>query len=189
MIKDLVVKARTYRRFFQDKSIEKDVLVSLVDCARQTASARNIQPLKFGLVFSKGLCEKVFNTLSWAGYLENATPIDSERPAAYIVVFNDDTIASSSVWDQGIMSQTIVLAAAEQGIGACIIASVKREELAKVLKSPKNLSVALVLALGYPKEEVHIVDMTDNQYKYYRDKKGIHYVPKRVLSEVLVKLE
>lgn len=189
MIKDLVIKARSYRKFFQDKSISRDILVSLVDCARQSASARNIQPLKFGVINTKEACEKVFNTLSWAAYLENAAPIESQKPSAYIIVLNDDDIATSSLWDQGIMSQTIVLAAAQKGIGACIIASIKREELAKSIKLRENLSIALVIALGYPNEDVRIVDMVDNQYKYYRDNDGVHYVPKRVLSEVLIELD
>ena len=43
--KELVLKNRSYRRFFEDKKIEKDELVKLVDIARNTASGANNQPL------------------------------------------------------------------------------------------------------------------------------------------------
>ena len=47
--------------------------------------------------------------------------------------------------------------------------------------------LALVLALGRPKETVVLVPVKeDGNIKYYRDKDGIHYVPKRGLEEILI---
>ncbi|TSA51882.1 MAG: nitroreductase, partial [Planctomycetaceae bacterium] len=47
MIKDLIRKNRSYRRFHQDFVIEPDTLRELVDLARLSASAANIQPLRY----------------------------------------------------------------------------------------------------------------------------------------------
>lgn len=188
MIKELVIQARTRRRFIEDKPIDKNLLTDFVDTIRQTASARNIQPLKFGIVCEKEKCDKLFDTLGWAGYLENGAPKSGERPAAYIILFNDNNIAQNSLWDQGIMAQTLVLAAAEHGIGACIIASVNRAKAAALFAVPEHLEIALVVALGYPNEEVRIVELQNNEYKYWRDENNVHYVPKRSLEEVTVHL-
>ncbi len=72
--------------------------------------------------------------------------------------------------DEGIAAQTILLSATEKGLGGCMFASVNIPELNKRLELPSELSARLVIALGYPKEEVVIdeVSCTDN-LKYYRD--------------------
>jgi len=47
MIRDLILKNRSYRRFYQEVSIELETLRELVDLARLSASAGNVQPLKY----------------------------------------------------------------------------------------------------------------------------------------------
>jgi len=47
MIKDLIKKNRTYRRYYEDFEIKRNVLEELVDLARLSASAANRQPLKY----------------------------------------------------------------------------------------------------------------------------------------------
>ena len=45
----------------------------------------------------------------------------------------------------------------------------------------------LVLALGKPVEDVRIVDLpAGGATEYWRDEAGVHYVPKRALSSVLL---
>lgn len=188
MIKELANKSRSYRRFYQQKIIDRGTLVELVELTRYCPSARNLQPLKFYIANDNSTNQKIFPTLAWAGYLKDWNgPEEGERPSAYIVILEDETISQSTQWDQGIMSQTILLGAAEKGLGGCIIASVKRDELAELLHIPKNLKIVLVLALGYPKETVNIVDIQPNSdIKYYRDENGNHFVPKRGIDELIV---
>lgn len=189
MIKELVLKSRSYRRFWEDKRVGKDILKEIVNNARLTSSARNIQPTKYAIITECELCEKVFSTLSWAGYIKNGAPKQGERPSAYIVIFNDNDISTPSLWDQGIVSQTISLNAVEKDLGCCIIASVNRDELREFLSQPSHLDIALVIAIGYPKEQVEITELKDNEYKYYRDQDKVHYVPKRSFDEVYIEVE
>lgn len=80
-----------------------------------------------------------------------------------------------------------MLGAVEQGLGGCIIQSVRRTELAQVLDIPERYEILLVLALGKPKEEVVMVPIgPEGDIKYYRDANQVHYVPKRTLDEVLL---
>ena len=46
MIKELVKKNRSYRRFYQEKKLTRQQLMELVETARFTPSAANRQPFK-----------------------------------------------------------------------------------------------------------------------------------------------
>ena len=48
-LRDLILKTRSYRRFYQDQPVELETLKELVDLARQSASGSNRQPLKYVL--------------------------------------------------------------------------------------------------------------------------------------------
>ena len=87
--------------------------------------------------------------------------------------------------DMGICAQTIMLASTEEGFGGCMIMSFKKQELKEILEMPENLEPVLVLALGKPCEEVCIVDMEDDDVKYYRDENQVHYVPKRSFDSIM----
>ena len=47
MIRELVLRNRSYRRFCQEVVVELDTLRALVDLGRLSASAANVQPLKY----------------------------------------------------------------------------------------------------------------------------------------------
>lgn len=188
MIAELLKRNRSYRRFYQDVSIELDTLRALVELTRYCASAGNLQPLKYVLSADSKRNASIFHNIRWAGYLKDwPGPAEGERPAAYIIILGDTTIAKSAGCDHGIAAQTILLGAVERGLGGCIIASVKREELRQALEIPTHLEILLVIALGRPKETVVIeVAKPDGNIKYWRDGQCVHHVPKRSLDEIIV---
>jgi nitroreductase len=190
MIKDLVLKNRSYRRFFQDTPISLETLKELVDLARLTPSGRNVQPLKYILSVEKDKNAQIFSTLAWAGYFKDwPGPDEGERPSAYIVMVLDKEIGQTVICDHGIASQTILLGAVEKGLGGCIIATIKKKELAETLKLPERYEILFVLAIGKPKEQVVIEPLgADGDIKYWRDKENVHHVPKRSLQEVILDL-
>lgn len=187
MLKELVQRNRSYRRFNQSKNISIETLRELVDLARQTASGRNVQPLKYYLVATGESCEKIFPTLVWAGYLKDWDgPVDGERPSAYVLMLGDTSITPNFGIDPGIAAQTILLGAVEKGLGGCIIATVKREELRSALNIPEKFEILHVLALGEPVEKVVLDPLkADGDIKYWRDEQQVHHVPKRGLSDVI----
>ncbi len=188
MLKDLILKNRSYRRFYQDKAIDEEALIELVDLARLSPSARNAQPLKYILSNTPEMNNIVFKHLSWAGYLTQwKGPVEGERPAAYVIMLNDTAVSSNFFSDNGIASQSILLGAVEKGYGGCIIGSVERLKLQRELKIPSQYKVVQVIALGVPKEEVVIEDL-EKDHKYWRDLKEVHHVPKRSLQDIIVKL-
>ena len=189
MLKDLVLKNRSYRRFYEDEKIDVQTLRELVDLARNTPSTVNSQALKFKLVCDSVNNEKVFKTLSWAGMLKDwGGPAEGERPAAYIIVMCDLSIGSGKYYDEGIAAQTIMLGAVEKGLGGCILGSIRKEQLASDFSIDLDkYSIDLVLAIGKPKETVKLTNLPENgSTAYYRDENGVHYVPKRSLDDIII---
>ena len=68
MLRELILKNRSCRRFQQDVAIDTESLRGLVDLARLSASGANLQPLKFMLVNDAETNAAVFSHLGWAGY-------------------------------------------------------------------------------------------------------------------------
>lgn len=188
MMKELVLKNRSYRRFHQNDSISRETVKELVDLARLSASAANMQPLKFILSSDASKNALIFPHLVWAAYLKDwPGPAEGERPAAYIIILGDKRIKESFGCDYGIAAQSILLGATERGLGGCMIMSIQREALSKALAIPDHLETLLVIALGKPKETV-VIDAVGptGDIKYWRDAEGIHHVPKRSLDELIV---
>lgn len=188
MLRDLVTQNRSYRRFNRAKSISVATLRELVDLARLTPSGRNVQPLKYLLVSSEEACAKLYPQLSWAGYLKDWDgPIEDERPAAYVIMLGDTTLAPTFGIDPGIAAQTLLLGAVEKGLGGCIFGTIKREEIRSLFEIPAQYEVLYVIALGEPVEKVVIEPVkADGDIKYWRDAEHVHHVPKRALSNVIV---
>jgi nitroreductase len=187
MLKDLILKNRSYRRFDQSALVPMKLLHEMVEAARLSASARNMQPLRYLLFNNASDCEKIFPTLAWAGYLKDwPGPEEGERPSAYIVQLGDLDLTRDWWCDDGIAAQSMLLTAVEQGFGGCIIGSVQRERLRDILEIPEQYKIIQVLALGLPAEEVVIDEVVKDEIKYWRDDNGVHHVPKRGLDELIV---
>lgn len=184
----MIVKNRSYRRFYQEFLIERELLESLVDNARLSASAGNMQPLKYILSYDTQKNDLIFPHLAWAGYLQDwPGPVAGERPSAYIIILGDTTISKNFWCDHGIAAQSILLGATEKGLGGCIIGSIQKEGLRNALSIPNEYEILLVLALGKPKENVVIEPVNSTgDIKYWRDREMIHHVPKRALEDIII---
>lgn len=189
MIRDLILRNRSYRRFYEEVTIERETLKELVDLARLSASASNLQPLRYMLCSEREMNARIFPHLAWAGYLKDwPGPEEGERPSAYIVILKDTKIKTSwAMCDLGIAAENILLGATEKGLGGCIIASIKKDKVREALKIPARYDIFLIIALGKPKEDVVIDPMEkDGDTKYWRESNGAHHVPKRKLDDIII---
>ena len=66
MLKDLVLKNRSYRGFDESVRISRETLEGFVDCARLCPSSVNKQPLKYFLAWEPEEVEKVQGLTKWA---------------------------------------------------------------------------------------------------------------------------
>lgn len=188
MIADLIKANRSCRRFDEQHRIDTATLLELVDLARLSASAANLQPLKYILSCGPATNAKIFECLKWAYYLKNwPGPQPGERPGGYLIIMNDMRISKELDCDHGIAAQSILLGAREKGLAGCMLAALNRPKLSAVLNIPKPLEIKLVLAIGKPKETIVIDDLnTEGDIRYWRDGNQVHHVPKRRLEDIVV---
>lgn len=188
MLYDLIARSRSCRRFDETFAIERRTLEALVELARLSPSAANLQPLKYIFSCDPKTNAAIFPHLTWAGYLKDwPGPGEGERPSAYIVMLGDTKISRNFGCDHGIAAQSILLGAREKDLAGCMIGLVARDELRQTLSVPAQYEILLVLALGKPVEQV-VIDPVGEQgdIKYWRDNQGVHHVPKRSLQDLIV---
>jgi nitroreductase len=188
MLEDLIRKNRSCRRFIQSRFMDLNTLNELVNLARLSASAANLQPLKYVLSCNPEKNAEIFSCLAWAAYLKDwSGPLEGERPSGYIVVLGDTAIAQDFGCDHGIACQSILLGAREKGFAGCMLGAVNREKLRNILNLSAQLKILLVLALGVPREEIIVEPLgADGSIRYWRGSRGRHHVPKRSLKDIIV---
>lgn len=187
----LLASDRTVRRFDGSHRVSHEVLERLVGLTRLCASGRNAQPLKYVAVSDEATCSAIFPALKWAGYFTWWDgPAEEERPVAYLVQCLDRHYGENCLCDDGLQLQAITLGARTLGLGCCIIKAFSPAEVSEVLGLDDRYAPRYVVALGYPAETVVLEEMSgdeDADFKYYRTPDDVHHVPKRPLSEIMLK--
>jgi nitroreductase len=168
--------------------MDLDLLRELVEHGRLSASAANLQPLKYILSQDRAKNDEIFSCLGWAAYLKDwKGPVEAEQPTGYIVILGDLSITKNFRCDHGIAAQSIFLGAREKGLAGCMIAAINQKRLREILAIDENQEILLVIALGKPLETAVIENLEPGgDIRYFRDGDGIHHVPKRSLDEIIV---
>lgn len=185
MLKDLILKNRSTRKYYQDYAINRDTLKELVDLGRLSASAGNRQPLKYILSCTPKKNATIFSNIGLGG-----APPEGERPSAYIVILKDNGLEpyGGSQVDHGIAAQSILLGATENGLGGCMIGMINRKGLQKALNIPERYEILLVLAIGKPKEKfvIETLEPGSENLRGWWDEQGTRHVPKRRLEDIII---
>jgi nitroreductase len=179
-----ILSRRSIRRF-QQKPIKLEILKKMVNTGRLAPSAANLQPLEFFIVNEKNLCDQIFETIGWAGYIKPKwTPAVNERPSAYIVVLVNNEKNPWYLRDVSFATQNIVLFAESLNIGSCILCNINKESIRKILNIPNNIIIDSLIALGY-KAEKSVVEDYSGSIEYWRDKNEVLHVPKRKIEDII----
>ena len=185
-MKDIIRKSRSYRRFDETKKQTREVLLSIVEAARFSPSAGNMQRLRFRLVNEPEETAYLFDQLAWAGYLKEWDgPAPGERPTSYILIMTKTQPGEILGMDIGIAAQSMMLKAVSLGLGGCMLASFHKEKT-EARFAPEGYRIALVLALGAPVERVELEDTKDGDIHYYRLSDATHRVPKLPLDTLVL---
>jgi nitroreductase len=153
MFFELIETRRSIRKF-SSRPVEKEKIDRLIEAALRAPSSRDFKPCRFIVVDDPALLEKLADAKPHgATFLKNA--------ALGIVVCGDTTASDVWVEDCAIASTFVHLAAHDLGLGSCWIQIRKRAHspektadahIKALLDIPEALSVASIIAVGYPDE-------------------------------------
>lgn len=185
-LKDLVQKSRTTRRFKKGEKVTNEDIKEILDIARQTSSAKNMQPIKYIIVTKEDSVLQLAQTAKWATHLTDWTQGKDERPSAFILMLNDQMIDGFPMFDAGASFTAISLAAKSKGLATAPLASIDKELCKKLFVIPDCYDVMIGIALGVSNENIKLIDTLEFDTNYYREEDGTHCVPKRALEQILV---
>lgn len=184
----LVASSRSIRRFATDESVTDDDLYALINAARLAPSGNNSQLIRYRVVVEEEEAKRVLAHTHWAALFKDWDgPTPQEMPHGFIALClpEDQTSNPVRLMDVGIAAQTICLAAAARHLGACMIKSFDKHVQEEF--SLDGYNVVLLVAFGYPAEQVVIDEAEDtSKTAYYRDEKDVHHVPKLALEDILL---
>jgi nitroreductase len=183
----LITSRRTVRQF-SPRPVSDELLEKMVNSARLAPSAANMQPLEFVVVSDEEIRKQIFPHLKWAAHIAPAgNPKPGQEPRAYIMTLVNTMIREEGFeWDAGAAIENMILTAWAEGVAACWLLSVDREEVRKILRIPESHRIDSILALGFPAENPAVEDASGS-IKYFQDDKGRLHVPKRPLKRIMHK--
>lgn len=187
----LVRRSRTYRRF-SGKPVEKDVMLQLIDVARFAPSGNNMQVLRFAIADDSATVAQIAAHHGWAGLLPDFNgPAKNELPGGYIAICAPAKFVGNAIRliDCGIAAQTICLAAAERGLGTCMVKSFDKTVADLFGARQKGYEPLLIVALGEPApNEKVVLEHADAEHgvAYWRSAGNVHHVPKLSLDDLVL---
>jgi nitroreductase len=133
-------------RRYADRRIEQSDLDRLLEAARRTPSSVNQQAWDFVVVTERERLRELSSIWRYAAHVAT-----SAATVALAIPESDDRDERDTLWyDVGQATMSIMLAAADLGIGSGH-ASVGDQPMARrILGLPEDREVAILVALGYP---------------------------------------
>ena len=145
---DAVAEIRKVRqaRLFHDKPVPEDVLNELLEVARWSGSSRNTQPWHFVVVTDKQMLHDLSRLrppINWV----------ADAPLAIAVVLDGEGAPESESYDEGRLTERVLIAARLLGLGggtAWYGDAEKEARARELLGIPTGKTARSMIVLGYP---------------------------------------
>lgn len=187
---ELLKTRRTYRRFDQSRPVPQDVVDDIIRSQQYASCGNNRQPLRYVVVQTPELVEKVYGQVKWAASLppEQGTPREGEHPVLFVVVLEDLSLKNAGTGcDAGLAISNMTLAAWNKGVGSCIMGNIRRPAIMEILGlDPEKVDIHTVIAFGYPTHKSTIKEVEEGvSLSYYLDENRDYVVPRRRVEDVV----
>ena len=137
-------------RTFTDQPVEREKIDYILQCALMSPSAKRLNPWEFVVVIDQAVLRQLAGCKTYGSQMFNTA-------TAGIVVALDSSLTDTWQADGAIAAEHMLLAAEEQGLGACWCHVYGRDESETMVRQltniPSNYNVLCVIALGYKAEE------------------------------------
>ncbi len=140
------IRTRCSCRNYQDKPVEQDKLLAVLEAARQAPSAKNLQDWRFIVAADKETKKRLASAANNQTFLENAGAIIVACTVSDHVMRCGQAVGPIDV---AIALEHMCLQATELGLATCWIGSFYPDRVRPILGIPENVTIVELLALGY----------------------------------------
>lgn len=136
-------------RQFRPDPIPEEVIDGILEVVRWSGSASNRQPWNLIIVRNREALQKLASFEGFAHHLAGASA------GIVLVMGGDSALAEQEIYDEGRLSERIMLAALAYGVGSSIgwLKGKGSDDAKALLGIPSQRRVRTVISLGYPDEE------------------------------------
>ena len=144
----LLRKLRAVRQF-RSEPIPQEVIDSILDVARWSGTASNRQHWELVVVRDRKTLQALAQCEGYAHHVAGAAL------GLVLVMAGEPALVDQETYDEGRLSERIMLAAEAYGVGSCIgwFRGQGRTDAKTLLGIPQERLVRTTLSLGYPDEE------------------------------------
>jgi nitroreductase len=140
------IRARRNVRIYADRPIAEADLDRILDAGRRSPSSMNEQPWDFILVTAPERLRELADVWKYGAHIGHAAAaVALLSPAS-----TDADARETFAFDLGQAAMSMMLAAAELGIGSCHSAIGSQSKAREVLGFPVDRECVMLLSLGYP---------------------------------------
>jgi nitroreductase len=144
------IRSRRSIRNYQDRPIEQEKLIRVLEAGRQAPSARNLQDWKFIVVKDKEKRQKLSEAAKGQAFVAQAPVVIAAcgTETEYIMTCGQYCYPI----DVAIAIDHMSLMATAEGLGTCWIGAFYEDKVKDILGIPEKIRVVVMLTLGYPAE-------------------------------------
>jgi nitroreductase len=147
---ELIRTRESIRNYDSNRPLPKEILEKILDAGRLAPSACNYQPWKFLVISSSAMLEKVRGCYHRDWFKD--APVILVMLGLKNQAWNRSYDRYNSIeTDVAIAMTHIILAAENEGVGACWIAAYDPALLKKAINPQENQLIFGITPLGYPK--------------------------------------
>ena len=137
-------------RNYADRAVEKDKLDRILQCALMSPSGKRMNPWEFYVTDNRALIGRLQSCKQAGATMLKTAPV-------VVAVALDTSLIDTWQADGAIAAQNILLAAEDEGLGACWCHVYQRDEAEQVVHRemgiPAHLTVLCLISIGYKNEE------------------------------------
>jgi nitroreductase len=147
---ELIHNRESIRNYDSNRTVPKEILKKILDAGRMAPSACNYQPWKFLMISSSSMLEKVRTSYQrdWFKDAPHILVILGLKNQAWNRSYDG---YNSIETDVAIAMTHIILAAENEGVGACWVEAYNPTLLKEAINPGENQLIFGIVPLGYPK--------------------------------------
>lgn len=167
-----IKELRESKRAFKPDKVSIEKIYKILDTARWSPSAANMQPARFLVLNTKESIEKIKPALAEGNYWALAAPV-------IVVVFSKPELDYQSdkikyyTFDSGQAVMSLIYAAVDNGLMAHPMAGFDGEKVKEIFKIPSDMDVIVVIAIGYKGNSNDLDEVTRKKDMKDRTRKPI----------------